>query len=335
MRKDTDEHIGKIIQHLAGELSAAESAALANWIASHPDHQVLHDEITKVWEASEVPQTPVFDSQTDWISLQQRMGEESASIAPPDNIRTMPRRSWGTWAAVAAIALLVGLGIAKFGGSVLGEPALQVASTQEAAQTYTLADGSIILLNRASTLKYPEQFAEGERQVQLSGEAFFDIASQASPFIIETAHSRIEVTGTSFNVRSYSEGTKEEVSVSSGQVRISQRDQADSPVVLNMGDQGIIPIDGSSIQVERADANDFSWKTGVLVFADTPLNEVIEDISRHYSVNIQLKTADLAQLRYTGRFSQAELVTVLETVALAVDLDLNKQSQGFQLSRMK
>lgn len=334
MRKDTDEHIDKIIQHLAGELSPAESATLASWIASHPDHQVLHDEITKVWEASDVPQTPVFDSHADWTSLHQRMGEESASIAPPDNIRTMPRRSWGTWAAVAAIALLIGLGIAQFGGSVLGEPALQVASTQEEAQTYTLADGSIVLLNRASTLKYPEQFAAGERQVQLSGEAFFDIASQTSPFIIETAHSRIEVTGTSFNVRSYSEGIREEVSVSSGQVRISKRDQVASPIVLNMGDQGIIPVSGT-IQVERADANDFSWKTGVLVFADTPLNEVIEDISRHYSVNIHLKTVELAQLRYTGRFSQAELVTVLETVALAVDLDLSKQSQGFQLSQMK
>lgn len=334
MRKDTDEHIDKIIQDLAGELTSAESADLANWIASHPDHQVLHDEITKVWAASDVPQTPVFDSHTDWTFLQEQMGEESASIAPPDNIREMPRRSWGVWVAAAALALLVGLGIAKFGGSGLGEPTLQVASTQEVSQSYTLADGSVVLLNRASSLTYPQQFAETERHVQLSGEAFFDVATQSSPFIIETAHSRIEVTGTSFNVRSYSEGNMEEVSVSSGQVSISQRDQADSPIVLNMGDQGVIPVDGSTIQVERADANDFSWKTSVLVFADTPLDEVVEAISRHYSVTIQLKTVDLEQLRYTGRFSQTELVTVLETVALAIGLNLNKQSQGYQLSHM-
>lgn len=103
----------------------------------------------------------------------------------------------------------------------------------------TLEDGSVVYLAQESTLKYPEHFAEDKREVNLQGEAFFDVAKKPEQaFTIETARVRVEVLGTAFNVRS-NEGAPFSLSVKRGKVKVLLK-QEEQTVFVEAGETVIL-----------------------------------------------------------------------------------------------
>ncbi|WP_104382900.1 FecR family protein [Sphingobacterium sp. HMA12] len=170
-----------------------------------------------------------------------------------------------------------------------------------AAGTYSvvLSDGTTVWLNAASTLQYPDQFADDERRVKLVGEAFFQVAKDASkPFRIEVENSVIEVLGTSFNVNAYHKEIN--TSLVEGKVKImSQGHEA----YLSPGNEAIISVD--KIRVQPADIQkNTAWQRGEFVLEGSSFAEIIDQIARWYNVDF-VNAEDISpNSRFDGTLSR-------------------------------
>mgnify|MGYP002231370705 CR=1 FL=1 len=119
----------------------------------------------------------------------------------------------------------------------------------------TLEDGSVVYLAQESTLQYPEHFATDKREVNLQGEAFFDVAkNHEQTFLIETGKVRIEVLGTAFNVRSH-EDDSFQLSVQRGRVKVSLK-QGGQSVLVNAGET--VTLQARQLQLSETGDSDES-----------------------------------------------------------------------------
>jgi transmembrane sensor len=210
------------------------------------------------------------------------------------------------------------------------QPTLSASRVIQAARgektRLTLPDGTVVHLNSGSTLTIPEQFTNTERMVHLSGEAYLEVAKDATrPFSVLTSRTTVCVLGTVFNVKAYPDDTSTTVTVEEGRVRVS--DAAGYHVLLTH-DQGVVCIpNGKPLSVLSVYAANYTaWRHGTLVFKDQPLSEVATTLARWYNVPVHIQNKKLATHRFTGRFNNSPaLVAVLKelTTVMQCQYDLN------------
>jgi len=152
----------------------------------------------------------------------------------------------------------------------------------------TLADGTDVWLNAASTLTYPIEFSGREREVTLEGEAYFEVTrDEARPFIVNTAKQRTEVLGTSFNINAYDNETLTKTTLLNGSVRVQA--SAANPAkgrILVPNQQSIIGND-ENIRIYKVDpAKVVAWKEGIFNFHGLSIDESLKQIERWYDIDI-------------------------------------------------
>lgn len=169
-----------------------------------------------------------------------------------------------------------------------------------------LADGSEIWLNANSKLRYPERFDSGKREVELHGEAFFEVKKAAEkPFIVKTNRMDIQVTGTKFNVNAYDTEEYYVTSLVEGTVSVSCAHDKNSSHTLSPRQQ--IAVSEHSFQISSFENTDFmAWKEGLFVFDDVLLTDIIKKLELYYDVSIIVQNDRLKNLRYTGKFRQRD-----------------------------
>jgi transmembrane sensor len=152
-----------------------------------------------------------------------------------------------------------------------------------------LSDGTKVWLNSSTTMRYPTSFAGRTRQVEVRGEAYFEVAkNKARPFIVAMSDQKIEVVGTHFNVYAYQEEKRTETTLLEGKILISKGKQLE---VLKPGQQAINIRGDSPIKVEQiADAEDaVAWKNGYFISSHESIYKVMNKISRWYDVDIEYR----------------------------------------------
>ncbi|MFC3198283.1 FecR family protein [Parapedobacter deserti] len=204
-----------------------------------------------------------------------------------------------------------------------GEPAgyRTVNVPKTATFRVKLSDGSIVWLNSLSSLRYPENFGSDERQVYLEGEAYFEVAKEASrPFRVKVAESTIEVLGTSFNVKAY--GGQVSAALVEGSIKVISRD-VERMVVP--GEEAVISRE--QILVERSDIRkQVAWKDGDFFFKKDGLPAIMEQISRWYNVDIVYEGDISSGGGITGSIGRSarlsDVLTMLSNVSdLQFDID--------------
>lgn len=158
------------------------------------------------------------------------------------------------------------------------------------AATYqlTLTDGTRVMLNSDSKLTYPSNFGAGDRVVQLTGEAYFEVAKTAhkSKFIVESANQRVQVLGTKFNVKSYSQGEGTQTTLAEGSVLVSAKAGLAKPVLLKPSQQTVL-VD-NNLFVKRVNLADvLGWMNGQFCFNGSNTVEVLAEIARWYDIDIK------------------------------------------------
>lgn len=272
MKENIENSIAKA---LAGESSAEELKALEAWRTDNADNEQAYQEFVKAWEASQEATVFVPDTDSAWERMQARLEQDTpvVSIAPETApAATGGSRSWLKVAAVAAV-LIVGALVATV--ILTGSPAMtEVAATSE-MQEVQLPDGSTVWLNMNSTLEYPETFADNQRLVKLSGEAFFEVEKNpAKPFVIQTAHTETKVLGTSFNLRAYDNEETTSVVVTTGKVSFVNMVADAEPVILTPGERGAyVPNEDKLLKEQNQEPNYQAWKTREFKFDSVPFGE--------------------------------------------------------------
>jgi ferric-dicitrate binding protein FerR (iron transport regulator) len=183
-----------------------------------------------------------------------------------------------------------------------------------------LPDSTIIVLNAASSLKYPIHFALSERRVSLIGEAYFEVhKNPGKPFIVESTVQRIQVLGTHFNASCYSNEPAKTTLVE-GKVEISQPNNPQKNI-LKPGEQSTVNPNGITVQqVNVEDA--IAWKEGLFVFNQASLKEVLQQIGRWYDVEIDL--TQLPDETFSGEIAKTcTLSQVLQAIEKTNNVKLN------------
>jgi hypothetical protein len=203
-----------------------------------------------------------------------------------------------------------------------------------------LADGSKVILNAGSQLKFPDKFSGKTREVYLEGEAFFDVAKNPEiPFIIHTGKMNIKVLGTEFNVKSYPEDSTAETTLIRGLVEITLNNRPSDKIILRPNEKLIVnnrtdtenisqithggikdtrltistlnyvsPTDSAIMETE--------WIHNHLVFRDESFGNLAKDIERRYGVNIHFDNKTVREYRFTGSFEKETIPEILEALRL-------------------
>ncbi|HWZ58773.1 MAG TPA: FecR domain-containing protein, partial [Gemmatimonadaceae bacterium] len=242
-------------------------------------------------------------------------------------VRVAPDYGARWFRVVAAAVLIVGIGSVGVWRHLrigVASPAREFVAGVAERTTVTLDDGTRLTLAPASRLRVPENFGRVDREVMLDGEAAFVVRHDAAhPFEVRTASGVIRDIGTTFVVRDYLTDHEMDVVVAEGSVSV-QADTWRPPVVLVHG-QRVQLVSGGPPRVTAVDPDQYqSWTTGRLVFRDAPLRQVVAELARWYDLDISLADPSIGNLRLTTSFTDEPLSEVLDAVAAALQVKVER-----------
>jgi ferric-dicitrate binding protein FerR (iron transport regulator) len=184
-----------------------------------------------------------------------------------------------------------------------------------------LPDGSSVTLNKGSRLSYRGSFGTGSRDVILEGEALFNVVLGMSvPFQVFVGGSVVKVTGTSFSVSETTEGSVK-VSVLSGKVELSATGGEENKISIAANQSGYV-LKNKELKIEAGvSANVLSWKTGHLIFNQTPLDSALMDIAHHFGRSLALEGTLGDEI--TAEFQNQPLGEILSELKLVAGLQFD------------
>ena len=268
-----------------------------------------------------------IDTDGAWVNINNQLNEKNKVVSL--RIRLLQI------AAVALMLIASGFGIWKLVES-RNTYIIQTAQNDLSHPEVILPDGSKVTLNYNSKIIYPKEFIGNQREVELVGEAFFEVTPNAAqPFIIHTEQAAVKVLGTSFNVLAYDGDDKVEVYVKTGKVELMQTGSQiamNNKVVLLPGEKGTFKTNTKAmIKGATQMANDLAWITHDIEFRSTSLSEVIQILEHVYKLDINVdENVDLNE-KITVTFSHQDPDYIMEVVALTYGHDLDKLDQNTYL----
>ncbi len=209
-----------IVNYLSGELTINDKEILSSWLEKSEANKLIFDQFSDIWQASSHDKlSRQIDADKAWKALQNRINFQHHKIK---------NFSWVELyriAAVFIIALFLG-GLAYHfidqKKEIIMEPQfVEYVSPLGSRSFVKLADGSKVWLNAGSTLKYKNTYGVNNRDLLLTGEAFFEVEkNKALPFVVKTSEIDVIALGTKFNVKAYSEERTIETTLIEGSVKL-------------------------------------------------------------------------------------------------------------------
>ncbi|RQP15709.1 MAG: FecR family protein [Parapedobacter sp.] len=316
-----------IVHYLNGEYSITERQELERWLARSENNQRIFYKIKDVWDASLKKEDNTREALLQFYKQQ----------ASEKKIATKVLNLWKAAAGVAAV-LAIGL-ISVFILNMLtretpdigGESAMMSFKVPLGSRSeVNLSDGTVVVLNSGSELKYPGTFADEKREVTLNGEAFFEVKSDKEyPFIVKTHEFNVKVTGTQFNVCSYADDDFSKVSLVKGNVGVLfGRDNQVVDIVP--GQHFYLDKVKRKYKVSESDVvMESSWKDGEFRFKEIAFSELLKRLERWYDVKLFYSAPELEEMLYNGNFRNHETIwQVLDGLKLSTPIDYKKS--GFR-----
>jgi transmembrane sensor len=266
---------------------------------------LLSPQMQEVWEQLK-GETTSYD--VDWENMYNTI-RTTREIEP---VRSSRVRRY--WYAIAASILLIFAAAAWYmqqdKKEVTPDKFAEEATTPKPKpqnsmrQTIHLPDGSTVVLNANSRLNYPPSFSGSNREVFLSGEAFFDIKPDAQkPFLVHTGRITTRVLGTAFNIKAYSTDKLVEVTVTRGKVQVLKDNR--SLGLLTASQQISCSNDNEKKVLQKTvDIRPvIAWKPEEIYFNDITMEEALKQISERFSMEVVFANAVVKPCRVTATFS--------------------------------
>lgn len=251
------------------------------------------------------------------------------------------RKERDTWSIIRYAAAFVILAVATFAIVYINEKEeivplsvqteyISKSTTRGQKSTIMLSDGSKVVLNADSKISFPKYFTDSTRNIELIGEAFFQVAKDsARPFTVSAGNTKTTALGTSFNINS--RWSIQKIALSTGKVEVSTS-ITENAIVLEPGDAlEVNEQDRTTHQFQFDSRKELLWKDGVLFFENTTLKEIVITLELWYDVNIELPNNQLENKVYTGRFDNPTLKQVLESVSFALDFKYSKNGKKVKI----
>lgn len=323
----------------AGESSAEEAASVRRWLEAHPEEASALRALSDVTGQLASATPPDLDVEAALQRVTER--RDAATVVPIDSRRsttsdgassTTPRRRWLRYALPAAAAAGLAIAAGLYWHSARGDgyrtdpgaSARTLATTVGQRDSLRLADGTRILLAPASRITVAAGYGQQMREVELQGEAYFDVQHDAArPFVVRAGGAAIRDLGTTFTVRAPA-GQPVRVAVTSGSVSLAASGARDS-VVLRPGDAGTVTDDGRAL-VDRGGAveGDTAWTHGRLVFREAPVPVIRAELQRWYGIDLVVDSS-YASRHLSMMFEDEPVEHVLRVIALSLGGEVERQ----------
>lgn len=257
------------------------------------------------------------------------------------------RSIWIKISAVAAAFLIGVLGyVYYFAADVPVMKSPNIVSTKKGSKSSViLPDGTKVWINADTRLSYNESTWETVRDVQLEGEAYFDVVKDVKrPFTVHTSTIDIKVTGTAFNVRAYANERKTEATLIRGAVEVSLKKKEGKKIMLTPNDKLVVqndydlpapenkrkhyaPIQLLTVKTNPVDstATEMQWTKNRLIFEKETFSDIIPVLERWYDVKIDLKKSALSAKTFSGTFENDSLEDVLESFKFSLGFNYTVQ----------
>ena len=194
---------------------------------------------------------------------------------------------------------------------------MEIRTNPGMTTAFVLPDGTNVSLNSGSVLRYPEFFSKDKREVELIGEAFFDVTKDPNKrFVVKTSgDERVEVLGTSFNMEAFPGDSILSTTLLEGKVRFVS--DAGS-VQMNPGEKLVYKNKTSKAKLTKTNGEaETAWKYGKIIFDNTPFNEVLRMLSKRFNVDFVVKNEKYRKDSFTGTFSTQRLEQVLDVFSIS------------------
>ena len=193
-----------------------------------------------------------------------------------------------------------------------------------------LPDSSEVWLNAASQIRYHKSFLNNREIFLEKGEAFFKVKkAQGAPFRVYFRESRIEVTGTEFNIKA---GHMEsEITLFTGSIKF-QAEEGQRELPMQPNERIVYNTQAKSVVRTNIDINEYDWRSSKYRFTNKPLQEFIDFINRSYHVNIIIKEEKLKELKFNGTIRKDEpLTNIIEKICISLDLKEKQENNNIIL----
>jgi transmembrane sensor len=327
-----------IARYFAGESTPDEAAAVRRWLEAHPAEASALGSLNDATALLATATPPDLDVEAALKRVVER--RDAADVIPIGNRptrrtpapATVPARRWQPMAlrVAAAAVLAVGAGLwwhsQQSGGYTPTSGAQTFATNVGQRDSVRLADGTRVLLAPESRLTVAEGYGNKVREVQLTGEAYFDVRhDEARPFVVHAGGADIRDLGTTFTVHATgNQGVR--VAVTSGSVSLAPvQASPNDAVVLRPGDAGTVAVDGRML-VERGGTTepDTAWTSGRLIFREAPVSLVRSELRRWYGIDLVVDSTFAAR-HLSMTFDGESADRVLEVIALSLGAEVQRQ----------
>ncbi|MGD1959417.1 MAG: FecR family protein [Fulvivirga sp.] len=334
MSNSVNPHIDQelLVRYLSEETTTSENEAVRRWLSADERNKAEYDQLKMLWEASgKVKEAVSVDIKSDWKKLKSRIDNNQ-------RIRSLPsaKEKRGILTHLIRVAAVVTLLVTVYLGwpvfSDLGPVEMITVTVISDTSTVVLSDGSRVVLNRNSRLVYPVEFKGNVRTVTLEGEAFFEVVEDPSkPFLIKTGEAITEVVGTSFTVNA---GIKNKVLVTvlTGEVLLYPNANQEHKLSIVPGEQGQLKKGSELTKTQNEDINFLSWKSGILVFRSTPIDQVVQDLNTYYDLSIKVGSSALKSCMLTATFERQSFEDVLAELQFVLPIQIQSNEGNIILT---
>ena len=189
-----------------------------------------------------------------------------------------------------------------------------------------LSDGSAVWLNSSSSIRFPVAFNEQERRVEITGEAYFEIAhNDRKPFTVSVNGMTVQVVGTVFNINSYTDEGSMKTTLLKGAVKVKQGNQQ---VMIKPGEQAEVVENNIKVKADVNISKEVAWKNGLFYFKNENVKAIMRQISRWYDVDVVFE-GNISNEEFSGKiYRNANLSEVLKLLNV---LDVNYKIEGKKL----
>jgi transmembrane sensor len=306
-----------IIKVLSGKATSEEKEQLKNWLEESDNNKKEYDNIALLWNKMD----GIYDK-TEFDLKKAKQSIHSKLLSRQQQNQRHVRIY--KYAVAAIIILLIGAGFI-FYYTVNQRQSEKIYYSDNSVKEIVLPDGSHSWLNMHSSLSLAPDFSQKHREVALKGEAYFEVKhDDNSPFKVNTGETVTEVLGTSFNIRQDSVFDNVSIIVNTGKVAFYKSSDTKNKVILLPGNYASFLSKEDLIKAGNNDDQNFlSWKTKVLKFYNTPIDQVCNELTRFYNKRV-ISSINVKDLKLTGTFNNDSLDEILSTIGLTLDVKVSK-----------
>lgn len=312
-----------IINHLTGNLPDSPDGEFERWLAGSEENRIYYSEIKKLWDAMETA-----DANPRYDSLRASQLFKSRIYGGTTPARNFPvKKTAGVRRILYAAAIVIPFLFLSYFTSLyfitqppddVEESGLTEVVVPNGSKTQLkLQDGTSIWLNSGSKIRYTTDFGKKKREINLSGEAYLDVAhNKDKPLVVTVGDLKVNVLGTRFNVNAYQENKEVNIALLEGSVELTTRN--DLPVLLSPKE--VARYDPVSRQTTIArDSSDYSfnWLANKLVFEGETFEQIIRTLERRFDVEVTIRKEAIKSRHFVGDFVNNETIEQIFNVMSA------------------